>query len=87
MISTPKFSSRPVTPHHPRTLQAAKIGADVMTAPPKVIHDLFKHVLTRQGHRRLPGRLGQDWPEHFVTPANIPAQAGDLVRQGRLATD
>ena len=35
--------------HTPHVLQAAKIGADVMTAPPKVIHDLFKHVLTDKG--------------------------------------
>ena len=32
--------------HTTHVLQAAKIGADVMTAPPKVIHDLFTHVLT-----------------------------------------
>ncbi len=30
-------------------LEAAKIGADVMTAPPKVIHQLFKHPLTDAG--------------------------------------
>ena len=35
--------------HTTHVLQAAKIGADVMTAPPKVIHDLFKHVLTDKG--------------------------------------
>ena len=35
---------------HPiHVLDSAKIGADVMTAPPKVIHDLFKHVLTDKG--------------------------------------
>lgn len=35
---------------HPiHILQAAKIGADVMTAPPAVIHGLFKHVLTEKG--------------------------------------
>ncbi|MFN5780184.1 MAG: fructose-6-phosphate aldolase, partial [Novosphingobium sp.] len=27
----------------------AKIGADVMTAPPSVIKGLFKHVLTEKG--------------------------------------
>ena len=35
--------------HTTHVLQAAKIGADVMTAPPKVIHALFKHVLTDKG--------------------------------------
>ncbi|MFM7404424.1 MAG: fructose-6-phosphate aldolase [Erythrobacter sp.] len=35
--------------HTTHVLQAAKIGADVMTAPPKVIRDLFKHVLTDKG--------------------------------------
>ncbi len=30
-------------------IEAAKIGADVMTAPPKVIHQLFKHPLTEAG--------------------------------------
>ena len=35
---------------HPiHVLQAAKIGADVMTAPPAVIRALFKHVLTDKG--------------------------------------
>jgi transaldolase len=35
--------------HVTHVLQAAKIGADVMTAPPKVIHALFNHVLTDKG--------------------------------------
>lgn len=30
-------------------LEAAKIGADVMTAPPSVIKGLFKHILTDKG--------------------------------------
>jgi transaldolase len=30
-------------------IEAAKIGADVMTAPPKIIHQLFKHPLTDAG--------------------------------------
>ncbi|HUG45540.1 MAG TPA: fructose-6-phosphate aldolase [Sphingomicrobium sp.] len=30
-------------------VEAAKIGADVMTAPPKIIHQLFKHPLTDSG--------------------------------------
>jgi transaldolase len=35
---------------HPiHVLQAAKIGADVMTAPPAVIKQLFKHPLTDSG--------------------------------------
>ncbi len=35
--------------HTNHVLESAKIGADVMTAPPKVIHALFKHVLTEKG--------------------------------------
>jgi transaldolase len=35
--------------HTTHVLQAAKIGADVMTAPPAVILALFKHVLTDKG--------------------------------------
>ena len=35
---------------HPiHVLESAKIGADVMTAPPAVIKNLFKHVLTDKG--------------------------------------
>jgi transaldolase len=35
---------------HPiHVLEAAKIGADVMTAPPAVIRSLFNHVLTDKG--------------------------------------
>ena len=35
---------------HPiHVLECARIGADVMTAPPAVIHNLFKHVLTDKG--------------------------------------
>jgi transaldolase len=35
---------------HPiHIVEAAKIGADVMTAPPKIIHQLFKHPLTDNG--------------------------------------
>jgi transaldolase len=35
--------------HGVHVLQCAKIGADVMTAPPAVIKGLFKHVLTEKG--------------------------------------
>jgi transaldolase len=35
---------------HPiHVLECARIGSDVMTAPPAVIHGLFKHVLTDKG--------------------------------------
>lgn len=35
---------------HPiHVVEAAKLGADVMTAPPKIIHQLFKHPLTDAG--------------------------------------
>ncbi|MEZ5655756.1 MAG: fructose-6-phosphate aldolase [Sphingobium sp.] len=43
--------------HTTHVLQAAKIGADVMTAPSKVIHALFNHVLTDKG---IEGFL-KDW--------------------------
>ena len=35
--------------HTNHVLEAARIGADVMTAPPAVIHALFRHVLTDKG--------------------------------------
>jgi transaldolase len=35
--------------HGIHVLEAAKIGADVMTAPPAVIWGLFRHVLTDKG--------------------------------------
>jgi transaldolase len=35
--------------HPMHIVEAAKIGADVMTAPPKIIHQLFKHPLTDTG--------------------------------------
>lgn len=43
--------------HVNHVLQAAKIGADVMTAPPAVIRALFNHVLTDKG---IEGFL-KDW--------------------------
>ena len=43
--------------HITHVLQSALIGADVMTAPPKVIHALVKHVLTDKG---IEGFL-KDW--------------------------
>lgn len=43
--------------HVTHVLASAKIGADVMTAPPKVIHALFNHVLTDKG---IEGFL-KDW--------------------------
>ena len=35
--------------HGIHVLESARIGADVMTAPPAVIKGLFKHVLTDKG--------------------------------------
>jgi len=35
--------------HGVHVLEAARVGADVMTAPPSVIKGLFKHVLTEKG--------------------------------------
>jgi transaldolase len=35
--------------HPVHVVEAAKIGADVMTAPPKIIWQLFKHPLTENG--------------------------------------
>ncbi len=43
--------------HTTHVLESAKIGADVITAPPKVILGLFKHVLTDKG---IEGFL-KDW--------------------------
>lgn len=43
--------------HVVHVLESARIGADVMTAPPKVIHALFNHVLTDKG---IEGFL-KDW--------------------------
>lgn len=43
--------------HVTHVLESARIGADVMTAPPKVIHALVKHVLTDKG---IDGFL-KDW--------------------------
>jgi transaldolase len=35
--------------HPVHVVEAAKIGADVITAPPRIIHQLFKHPLTDAG--------------------------------------
>jgi transaldolase len=35
--------------HPVHVVEAAKLGADVMTAPPKIIHQLYKHPLTDLG--------------------------------------
>ena len=35
--------------HPMHVVEAAKLGADVMTAPPKIIHQLYKHPLTEAG--------------------------------------
>ena len=43
--------------HVTHVLESARIGADVMTAPPKVIHALVRHVLTDKG---IEGFL-KDW--------------------------
>ena len=43
--------------HPMHVVEAAKIGADVITAPPKIIHQLFKHPLTESG---IAGFL-KDW--------------------------
>lgn len=43
--------------HVTHVLESARIGADVMTAPPKVIKQLFNHVLTDKG---IEGFL-KDW--------------------------
>ncbi len=43
--------------HPMHVVEAARIGADVMTAPPKIIHQLFRHPLTDSG---IAGFL-KDW--------------------------
>jgi len=45
--------------HPMHVVEAAKIGADVMTAPPKIIWQLFKHPLTDSG---IAGFL-KDWQQ------------------------
>ncbi len=45
--------------HGMHVLEAAKIGADVITAPPAVIKGLFKHILTDKG---IEGFL-KDWAD------------------------
>src|SRR3546814_10440869 len=52
---------------HPiHVLEAAKIGADVMTAPPKVIRQLFNHPLTDRGLDRKSTRLNPVTNAHLV---------------------
>ena len=53
---------------HPiHVVEAAKLGADVMTAPPKIIHQLFKHPLTDSRHCQVPQGLAGERPEHRLT--------------------
>ena len=52
--------------HPMHVVEAAKIGADVMTAPPKIIHQLFKHPLTDAGIASLPQGLAGDRPENLA---------------------
>jgi transaldolase len=58
--------------HPVHVLQAAKIGADVMTAPPAVINSLFKHPLTQQG---LDNFLA-DWKKTGQTIVDLQEKAG-----------
>ncbi|QKG70303.1 MULTISPECIES: fructose-6-phosphate aldolase [Erythrobacter] len=53
--------------HVVHVLESARIGADVMTAPPSVIKSLFKHVLTDKG---IEGFLA-DWAK---TGQSIPTE-------------
>ena len=46
--------------HAIHVLECAKIGADVMTAPPAVIKSLANHVLTDKGIEGFVCRLGED---------------------------
>jgi len=48
-------------PHH--VLQAARFGADVVTVPPKVFRQLFKHPLTDNGLEQF----SQDWNKAGLT--------------------
>ena len=56
MTSRPRSWS-PASATRSTSIDAAKIGADVMTAPPAVIRQLFKHPLTDNG---IAGFL-KDW--------------------------
>jgi transaldolase len=53
--------------HPVHILQSAKIGADVITAPPAVIRQLFKHPLTDRGWKALP-RTGEDGQRSLGRP-------------------
>ena len=65
---------------HPiHVFEAAKLGADVMTAPPAVIRQLFKHPLTDKRHRGVPRGLGEDRAEDRLTGSSE-------KRSGRPAT-
>ena len=57
--------------HGIHVLEAAKIGADVMTAPPAVIRGLVKHVLTDKG---IEGFLA-DWAKTGQRSEAIPSKA------------
>jgi transaldolase len=48
-------------PHH--VLQAARFGADVVTMPPKIFRQLFKHPLTDSGIEQF----SQDWEKAGLT--------------------
>jgi transaldolase len=52
--------------HGIHVLESAKIGADVMTAASRDQGPVQARA-DRQGHRGLPGRLGQDRAEHPLT--------------------
>ena len=63
--------------HPMHVTEAARIGADVMTAPPKVIWQLFKHPLTSSG---IEGFLA-DWAKtgqatRFATEAGSGSKIG-----------
>ena len=50
--------------HPMHVVEAAKIGADVMTAPPKIIWQLFKHPLTDNGIASFLKDWAVDRPEN-----------------------
>ena len=74
--------------HPGHVIEAARLGADVATLPPKVLHQLVAASLDRQGARGLPQGLGGDRPEdrRLTASARAPVRGGtDRAQLARAA--
>ena len=69
--------------HAVHVLESAKIGADVMTAPPAVIKGLFKHVLTDKGIEGFLADWAKTGPEHPVKDARVGRRNSSRPLQAR----